>query len=697
VTERLHDLVSFQAERRPDAVAVVMREERLTYGQLDALSNQLARILRKGGGQAGDRVALLVPKSPVAIVGMLGIYKADGIVVPLDTSSPPARLAKIVRSCEPRWLLAAGPVAGLLDEVLRQDGILPPAVGWLDDGEVGGERFAPEFSLADLSNHASMPPDSRATGQDPAHILYTSGSTGTPKGVVITHSNVLHFVAWAVRHFGMGPADRMSGHSPLHFDLSTFDIFGTFAAGAQLHLVPAELGVMPAGLADFIRASGLTQWFSVPSVLSYMAAFDVVGFGDFPALRRLLWCGEVLPTPVLVHWMTRLPHVSFTNLYGPSEATIASSHYTVPACPADERAEIPIGRACDGEGLLVLDAQLRPVPPGEVGELCIRGVGLSPGYWRDPEQTDAAFVRDPRRIGIPDRIYRTGDLARLGDDGLVYFVGRADTQIKSRGYRIELGEVEAALNAVEGVSEGAVVAIDTPGFEGARICGAYVTRPDVPLPPAMVRTRLRAALPAYMIPSRWRRLDGLPRNANGKIDRPALKALFRAMKLVPLDRPDLIDLVAGWLAAPENAKWLDFGTGTRVLTPVALRVMTQRNIHLLRGFMRDGDERPIGVVALGSVDRAARTATVWFVRGDKRTAGDGATTRAVSRLLSLGFGELGLEAVSAWAVETNVPSIRLLERLNFRYVGRLRRCHYIDGRPLDRLLFDLLASEHRQV
>lgn len=166
------------------------------------------------------------------------------------------------------------------------------------------------------------------------------------------------------------------------------------------------------------------------------------------------------------------------------------------------------------------------------------------------------------------------------------------------------------------------------------------------------------------------------------------------MTLLPLDRTDLIELVAGWLADAENHKWLDFGNGTRILSPIALKAMTQRDLHLIRAFTRHGDERPIGVVALSNVDRQARTATLWFVRGDKRAPRDGSTTSAVSDLLSLGFNELGLGAVNAWAVETNIPSIRLLERLNFRYIGRLRRCHQVDGRTLDRLLFDLLASEH---
>jgi len=258
--------------------------------------------------------------------------------------------------------------------------------------------------------------------------------------------------------------------------------------------------------------------------MSYMTQRDTLRPGDFPTLRRVLWCGEVLPTPSLIYWMTRLPHVQFTNLYGPTEATIASSFYTVTECPTDPQAAIPIGTACDGEDLLVLDDELRPLPPGEIGRLFIRGVGLSPGYWRDPEKTREVFVCAP---GIPsERIYNTGDLARVGQDGLVYFCGRADSQIKSRGYRIELGEIEAALNTVPGVQEGAVVALHTDGFEGSTICCAYVSKVGVDMTPVTLRRELSRMLPSYMLPARWLACSDFPRNGNGKIDRPRLRQYF---------------------------------------------------------------------------------------------------------------------------------------------------------------------------
>lgn len=520
----LHDYLGRAAEKRPEAVALAMGDEQVTYAEVVTLSDKLAAALVDHGVEPGDRVGLLLPKGPSAVVAMHAVLKSGGIYVPLDTESPPPRLARIVASAEPHLLLAVPEVAERLDGLAEI--ISLPLVGSVEPAPVlsvdGQEKSV--FTRADWEGLPAAVAATRVGDDAAAHILFTSGSTGDPKGVVITHGNVAAFVTWALSEFGTRPTDRISGHPPLHFDLSTFDIYGTFAAGAELHLVPPTLGMNPRALASFIRDRKLTQWFSVPSLLTYLARFDVVAEGDFPALERLLWCGEVLPTPVLCHWMRRLPHVRFTNLYGPTEATIASSHYTLQGVPEDETQPVPIGTACDGEELLVLDETLAAAPVGEIGDLYIAGAGLSPGYWRDEDKTRAAFLPDPRSPGSGDRIYRTGDLARLDEQGIAHFLGRADSQIKSRGYRIELGEIESALNTAGVVQECAVVGVDAGGFEGTAICAAYVAANTVE--PAELRAELAKVLPTYMLPARWMSFDVLPKNQNGKIDRPALRQHF---------------------------------------------------------------------------------------------------------------------------------------------------------------------------
>lgn len=528
----LQQPIDLQTARRPNSCAVVLNQETITYGQLNEQSNQLAWMLKAAGCKKGDRICSLVPKSPRAIVSLIGILKADCTYVPIDSASPAPRVAKIVDSCQPRWILATERSVSLLDELKCEEGIRRSvSVVWMSAVGGEGKNFKTEFGWDDIKTCSSEPLDYQNTPDDPAQILFTSGSTGTPKGVVITHLNIMHFIEWATKYFGLTESDRVSGHPPLNFDLATFDIFGTLSTGAQLHLVPPELNLLPNKLADFVRTSELTQWFSVPSVLDQMARFDVVRFNDFQALKRVIWCGEAIRTSALIYWMKRLPKVSFTNLYGPTETTIASSYYTVPECPVDDKTSIPIGVACEGEQLLVLDEMLQPIPKGKVGDLYISGKGLSPGYWRDQEKTESAFLSYSGSTNHAHRIYKTGDLAKVGDDGMVYFFGRSDSQIKSRGYRIELGEIETALSGIKDLKECAVVAVNTDGFEGVAICGAYVTMGDQNVTPATLRGELSKLLPSYMLPSRWMALKRLPRNANGKIDRPALKELFLEERL----------------------------------------------------------------------------------------------------------------------------------------------------------------------
>jgi amino acid adenylation domain-containing protein len=523
-TDRLQDYLTRSAERSPGATALVLGDEVMTYGELEAATNRLAHALVEQGCKPGDRVGVLAAKTPWTIAALIAVLKAGGAYVPVDSASPAARVARIVRAAEPAMLLADATATALVDGLV-EEGLGDLAVGALAE-PLAGQRFASVFARDDLASLPEEPPtESIQRETDLAHLLFTSGSTGVPKGVMIEHANVVAFVEWALRHFGTRAGDRVSGHPPLHFDLSTFDIYATLAAGAELHLVPASLGLDPKGTVRFIRDRELTQWFSVPSVLTYLARFDAVAQDEFPALERLLWCGEVLPTPVLAHWMRRLPHVRFTNLYGPTEATIASSFYDVQEVPPDESVPVPIGLPCDGERLVVLDGDT-PAPVGGIGELYIGGVGLSPGYWRDEEKTAAAFRADPQ--DPTQRIYRTGDLARVDEHGMVHFLGRTDSQIKSRGYRIELGEIEAAVSTVAGVRECAVVGVDTGGFEGTTICCAYAVADGAELPAADIRKHVTALIPRYMLPARWEVLDAFPKNVNGKIDRPALRERFAA-------------------------------------------------------------------------------------------------------------------------------------------------------------------------
>ncbi len=525
----IQQYVTNSAQRVPNRVAIDHNGKRVTYAELDRQSNQLARLITRSGCQRGDRVAICIPKSTAAYLGMIATLKADCTYVPIDPESPPSRIRKVLESCEPTLILACDASLKLLRDI-NQDGSHPLRVAALQDSPLELNGVSSLFSFRDLESVAPTAPASMNQPDDAAHILFTSGSTGTPKGVVITHANVVTFVDWGVRYFDIDDCDRVSGHAPLHFDLSTFDTYGAFAAGAELHPVPPHVNLLPHKLVEFIRDRELTQWFSVPSILNYVSRFDALPEHELPSLKRLMWCGEVCPTPALIYWMKRLPHVQFTNLYGPTEATIASSYFTMPECPQSETEAVPIGVACAGEQLLILDEQLNDVETGQIGDLYLAGVGLSPGYWRDQQKTGEVFKDHTDSHGVPMRIYKTGDLALLRENGLVEFLGRVDSQIKSRGYRIELGEIESALATLDELNESAVVAIDTDQFENKAICCAFAPKCGVDVTIGQIRRTISKLVPKYMLPSLWMEESMLPKNANGKIDRRVLRERFEARK-----------------------------------------------------------------------------------------------------------------------------------------------------------------------
>jgi len=260
MSQLIQEWVIRQAERDPDRPAISFKKQRLTYGELDRQSNQLAELLRESGCHAGDRVAFCVPKSPAAIISMLAVLKADCVYVPIDSDCPPARVNKVLAACRPKWLLAGKKTGSLLSKVFAdKDATRGVHVGCVNGDSLKGENFVCEFAASDLARFSEAGHSFVNSPSDAAHILFTSGSTGVPKGVVITHENAVEFVEWGVDFFGINQYDRVSGHAPLHFDLSTFDIYGAFAAGAELYPVPPELNLLPHKLAalEFLDESAV--------------------------------------------------------------------------------------------------------------------------------------------------------------------------------------------------------------------------------------------------------------------------------------------------------------------------------------------------------------------------------------------------------------------------------------------------------
>jgi amino acid adenylation domain-containing protein len=512
-------LLEESARDTPDAPAVLDGEREISYVELERQANRLANLLLALGVQRGERVGIYLDKSIESVVAIYATLKAGAAYVPLDPQAPPARLGYIAADAGVRVLVsgcekqAAWPALTAHAPALQSIVVLNGAPSTASNG-------VRTLTLSDVLAASDSSPRVRVVECDLAYILYTSGSTGAPKGVMLTHRNCLAFVEWAVEEFALCAEDRLSSHAPLHFDLSTFDLFAAAAAGAAVALVPAQASVFPSEIRRFIESTGITVWYSVPSILAMLVIRGGLETGALPTLRTVLFAGEVFPTGYLKRLVELLPHVRFANLYGPTETNVCT-WWEVSELPEDLSETIPIGRAIANVDTFLVTDDGRLAEPGEVGELYVRGPTVMQGYLGDPEKTASRLVADPFGEVLDQLVYRTGDLARETAGGDYSFLGRRDNQVKSRGYRIELGDVEATIQAHPAVTECAVLAVPDD-LVGNRL-HAYVAAGVQELEPAL-DAFCAERIPAYMIPERFEVSDVLPRTSTGKIDRSALAA-----------------------------------------------------------------------------------------------------------------------------------------------------------------------------
>jgi amino acid adenylation domain-containing protein len=526
----LQHLLADSAARTPERPAVAVGERRLSYCELDRLSNQMARALRAQGVAPGDQVGILAPKSAASVVAVFGVLKAGACYVPLDPKSPARRLTAIMADSGIAVVLAdqatAHQAAALADSVPLLRSLVIAGPHW---GPEGGSTLAtPPSGLAVLPWDAVLAePDGPLGGDqaietDLAYILYTSGSTGTPKGVMISHRASLTFVEWAAACAGLGEQDRVCSPAPLHFDLSVFDIFATCRAGACMVVLPEQTSLFPVRLAEWLERERVSVWYSVPSILTMLATYGNLRGFDLSGLRAIIFAGEVFPVKHLTRLMAELPHPRYLNWYGPTETNVCTS-FEVPAAAggAELAGTLPIGRACaNTEVFAVTSEGSRVSKPGEEGELYVRGPGLMRGYWSQPEKTRQTLVLNPFQDAYDEPAYRTGDLVTVDDEGNYVFLGRRDGMVKTRGYRVELGEVEAALYAHPNICEAVVLPVPDE-LLGSRL-RAVISVNGPGLTRQEVREHCLQRLPGYMVPDVVEFCEALPRTSTGKVDRAQL-------------------------------------------------------------------------------------------------------------------------------------------------------------------------------
>ncbi|WP_446039248.1 amino acid adenylation domain-containing protein [Streptomyces sp. SID1121] len=501
----LPELFRAQAARTPDAVAVVFEGIEVTYADLDARANRLARLLTDRGVGPESLVAVMMHRSVDLVVALLAVVKAGGAYVPVDPDYPADRVTYVLTDARPLLVLTSTDLAPRLT-----DGH-PPYVAVDDPRTTTTLSNLPDTDPTDTQHHTPLLP------AHPAYVIYTSGSTGRPKGVAVPHAGVVNWLTWLQGTYHLAVSDRVLQKTPFGFDVSVREFFWPLLQGATMVVAKPSGHRDPTYLADLIRRERVTIAHFVPSLLQVFlrepAAAACTG------LRAVFCSGEALPGDVTAQFRNVLD-VPLHNLYGPTEASVEVTAWT---CDGDTGGSgVPIGRPVWNTRVYVLDAALRPVPVGVAGELYLAGVQLARGYHARPGLTAQRFVANPFTPG--ERMYRTGDLARWNTDGQLEYRGRTDDQVKMRGFRIEPGEIEAALTAHPSVAQSAVVVReDHPGDQ--RLVG-YLVPASGPaaVDVAAVRGHVRGVVPEYMVPSALVVLDALPLTVNGKLDRGALPA-----------------------------------------------------------------------------------------------------------------------------------------------------------------------------
>ncbi|MCO4126670.1 enterobactin non-ribosomal peptide synthetase EntF [Enterobacter kobei] len=500
----LAELVAEQASRTPDAPALADAHIELNYRQMREQVVALANLLHARGVKPGDSVAVALPRSVFLTLALHGIVEAGAAWLPLDTGYPDDRLRMMLEDAKPSLLITT-------DEQLPRFSELPIA----------------SFSYNMLLPAAGTEPLRVAKPEQTAYIIFTSGSTGRPKGVMVGHTAIVNRLKWMQNHYPLTANDVVAQKTPCSFDVSVWEFWWPFIAGAKLVMAEPDAHRDPQAMQSFFARYGVTTTHFVPSMLAaFVVSLTPENVDCCRTLKQVFCSGEALPTGLCREWeqLTRAP---LHNLYGPTEAAVDVSWYPAfgPELAAVEGNSVPIGFPVWNTGLRILDAMMRPVPFGVAGDLYLTGIQLAQGYLGRPDLTASRFIADPFAPG--ERMYRTGDVARWLDNGAVEYLGRSDDQLKIRGQRIELGEIDRAMLSLQDVAQAVAHACvfnqaAATGGDARQLVGYVVSESGLPLDRDALLESLKAQLPPHMVPVVLLQLSALPLSANGKLDRKAL-------------------------------------------------------------------------------------------------------------------------------------------------------------------------------
>lgn len=486
------------------------RANSVSYEELNLKANQLARHLLDLAVGQHDVICISGTKDLTVFACMIACLKIGAVYSLLDPQSPVERLRKMMASCNPKVLFVESQLRDTLQEICKD--INGTIVDYQEDALT---RRLNQF------DHTNLVETRKVDGTNPAYIMFTSGSTGFPKGAVMLHANVLNLIEWAVDTYHILPDDILTNVNPLYFDNSVFDFYCSLFCGASLVPLSRETVTNPKLLVEMIDESRCTSWFSVPSLLIFLDTMKALNKQNMKYIKRLIFGGEGYPKAQLKRlYDTYCDRVELFNVYGPTECTCICSSYKISADDfRDLRGFPPLGELADNFSYLILDDDNHKVQDGQIGQLCLLGPNVGPGYYNDPERTRKSFVQNPYNDHYIDIMYKTGDVVkREPEDRQIYIMGRVDNQIKHMGYRIELEEIETALSCLSYISEAAVLHGMASGLSEI----VAVVSAERGVQEGAIREDLKAIIPAYMLPRRVCFERELPKNSNGKVDRVKL-------------------------------------------------------------------------------------------------------------------------------------------------------------------------------